>query len=686
MSDNNNGPPGGSGKNVQIPHAGDGGNPGAHNGQNGNHNNDGNPQVNNHDGGGGDGDDGDIMFEVDLPIDSPVDPFLNDRGDDNVIVPDEDPRHSIYELLNATAHPYTGPLRADVAAVVEDIYPSPATDPHGFYAELRQLDPQRQHYRHLDLLASAAASAPHEREVNALVHYWNARVPLPEPPAGGQPFEPPLQHLVSTAYFYRWWLHLLYQPVLFPMTQPIDYEASTARLRMLARVTDGIQDLRHAETAMGRAALEHLRQHPPPAETAWVDSFLRSVGDAYAHTARLFRQRGGGAAGLAVADAAYRALSVERRVCIQLLATEKLVERVLARRHVEDMHLSRRVRAFEHDDVARIPFSQAYALREAVTHALELEVRQIQHVANRTAAYRFFRRMTCLRPWRRLYLIFGDDDDYAAAAAAAARNGGGDGGGDGGGGGGGGGGNAGAGNGAGAGAARPNPLAAPVGVVRNILRRLNLIELDKKRGLQPLLLRPLPLRDLGADKICVVCQEGYAPEQVMLRTACNHDFHMHCIFKQWDSESWKRFQCALCRSQASAPGAILGVEPPSDEVSLGDVRWLRQEYRQLLQWQDENPGVPLSPAQKATRMAYWRRFTHNRDKRSIIGFGGRAYDWHPLPLLQMYEEEDLPTPPHPRYVYDVDLDRLVPEDPAQSPPMFRLRLRANEDPPPNMGN
>jgi hypothetical protein len=305
-----------------------------------------------------------------------------------------------------------------------------------------------------------------------------------------------------------------------------------------------------------------------------------------------------------------------------------------------------------------------YALREAVTHALEDEVRQIQHVANRTAAYRFFRRKSCPRPWRRLYLLIGSDADYAAAAARAAGSSG-DGDSD---------------AGAEGAAATPNPLAVPADTVRRVRRRLNLIDLDNKPGLQPMVLRPIAMRDVPADKICVICQEGYAPEQVLIRTTCNHDFHFGCIMKQWANETWKRFGCALCRHSAVPPGAALGIDVPADEVSHGDVRWLRADYRLLLEWMEQHPGEPLNRQQKALRMAYWRRFMHNRDKRSLIGFAGLPYNWQPLPLFQMYEEEGLPSPPHPLYNYIVDLDCFVPEEPDQEPPMFRFRLRANGEP------
>jgi hypothetical protein len=112
------------------------------------------------------------MFEHDISNESPVDPFAEHREDDDIDVPDNDPGGSIYAFLNATADPYRGPLNANLAAVLKDIYPAPATDHAGFYAAQRQLDPQHQRCRHSDLLVPAAASAPHERKVNVLAHCW----------------------------------------------------------------------------------------------------------------------------------------------------------------------------------------------------------------------------------------------------------------------------------------------------------------------------------------------------------------------------------------------------------------------------------------------------------------------------------------------------------------------------------
>jgi hypothetical protein len=147
----------------------------------------------------------------------------------------------------------------------------------------------------------------------------------------------------------------------------------------------------------------------------WIDEVLRTLPFAYAFVTHAFHGAGGGEAGLAAANTAYATFGAEWRLSMQLLAAEKLVERVLARRHVEDMHLSCRVHIFRHDDVAAMRFSDAYSFREAAAHFLEAAMRQIQYVANCTAAYRFLRHKSCLRQWRRLLHLCSDDANYAAA-------------------------------------------------------------------------------------------------------------------------------------------------------------------------------------------------------------------------------------------------------------------------------
>ncbi len=651
----------------------------------------------------GDDDDAAYYHDDNQPPDDSFEPKCHD---DNIDVPDNDPSGSIYAFLNATAQPHTDPLYPFVAAALEDIYPTPAASRASFYATLRQLDPLRTRYRHLELLTTAAARAPHERQLNALAHYWNAHTPATDIATVGS--DARLLHVARAAGWYRAWLQLLYEPVLVPVSAPIDYESASLQLRRLASVTNGIVALRRAESGLGAAELENFLRHAaasataaaaataaatssspaspsasPAPETAWIDDMLAAIPRAYAFVARAFDERGGGEAGLAAADTAYRAMHSERRLFAQLLATEQLVERVLARRHVEDMPLAERLHVFRHADLAGIPFVQVYALREATARFVAQEVRQIQHVAHSTAAYRYLRRTSCLRPWRALFLVVSDDAAYAGAAAAAAAD-------------------SDVGTNGGVATAttatdNPNyvrplhhPLAASATVVRRLDKRFAALSSSEKHAaLQPLLLRPVARRDLPTGKQCSICKKGFAADQVMLQTWCNHEFHLLCIFCRWDLDEpptltklQRFFRCYApnCRQHADPPGAVWGLHPLPRDIHAdsigGDVRLLHERYRSLLAWQRAHPAVPLSAEQKAVRMAYWRRRTHRLDRRrSILGWGGgaRAYDWHPLPLRQMYAEEGLPAPLHPPYVYDAAADRLVPANPTQQrAPMFRF--------------
>jgi hypothetical protein len=77
-------------------------------------------------------------------------------------------------------------------------------------------------------------------------------MPFPVDPSALAPL---LQHLARAAKWYRWWLTLLYEPALMPLPQPFDFAAATLHVRMLAGLTDELQELRPAETSMGAAAL-----------------------------------------------------------------------------------------------------------------------------------------------------------------------------------------------------------------------------------------------------------------------------------------------------------------------------------------------------------------------------------------------------------------------------------------------
>jgi hypothetical protein len=93
--------------------------------------------------------------------------------------------------------------------------------------------------------------------------------------------------------------------------------------------------------------------------------------------------------GLTAADAAYCMLPAETRVVAALPGTEKLVQRLLARRHVEAEHLSQRVFVFDVSDSARTPLPQLYPLHTAATAFIEQHERRIQLIAQHTHAYRF---------------------------------------------------------------------------------------------------------------------------------------------------------------------------------------------------------------------------------------------------------------------------------------------------------
>jgi hypothetical protein len=340
----------------------------------------------------------------------------------------------------------------------------------------------------------------------------------------------------------------------------------------------------------------------------------------------------------------------------QLLATEKLFERMLARRHIEDVHFARQVHVFDRDTCVQTLFALLYPAHWASCRFVEREMRNIQHVANRTAVYRYFKRTCIGRPWRRLHLVMAEGSGNNICSNGSGGHS----------------------NGAGGASTKQNIEAA---TVRSVAAHLDALA---GTPIQPLQVRPSLPSDFGDDDRCPICLDSWAPDQLVLETRCGeqagaargHFFHALCIFRRWDAETSPGFQCDACRqtppAAAAQPGAVFGFAAPPQHrpPTLGDVQQLRINYWALLLWRDAHPAWPLDFDMECVRMDYFRRLHHNRDRRSFVGFGGRPYNWHPLPLWDLYVEESLPEP-HPPYRYDAATDSLVCENPEDRPPAMR---------------
>ncbi len=600
-------------------------------------------------------------------------------NEDDIFRPDDAPDASIYAFLNSVADPYTGPLHPQNAAYIEDIYPRAGDDidPHGFYAALRQRDPHRTLYRHLDLFASAAASAPHELIADILSRRWHASGPVGLDDIRRSVITRPLEHVDA---WYKTWTRVLNWPQLADWELEGDRIDPTV-LQLVAYVTDGIERIRRAEPrlrwAPGRPAEpEGLDGQPrrPVTVATWVEHVFDAVSLAYLRVGQRFHNvsgAAGAAAGVAAADAEYWALPAETRLVAQLIATEKLVERMLARRHVEDVHLARQVHVLDRDECVQTAFCLLYPAHGAACRFVEREVRNIQHVANRTAAYRYFKRNRIGRPWRRLHLVMadgdggsGNDNDSDSAWGGASLRGDTAGNGDGGGGG------VVGGVGSGCSTADRDIDAA---TVRSVAEHLDALA---GTPILPLQVRPTLPSDFDDDDRCLICLDGWTKDQLVLETRCGeqqnaakgHFFHFLCIFRRWDAETSTGFQCDMCRQTVAAqPGALFGYTTAHPPPTMADLQQLRINYWHTLLWIDDHPDEELYFDMACVRMDYFRRLHHNRDRRSFIGFGGRPYNWHPLPLWDLYVEEGLPDT-HPPYRYDAETDSLVCVNPLDRPP------------------
>ncbi len=603
-----------------------------------------------------------------------LDQWLRDTGPP---YPDDDAGLSIYAFLPEVSEP-TGAaaptvLDASAAADIASTYPDVRRDI--FVAALRTHDPQCKKYRHLHLFAAAASAGPDERALDAQARFWDKHLPLNAQPSASwaraatattqtasEQEDPAVRHIVEMEHWLRQWFTLLYQPHLVTLTPPATLQPPD--LSALSQLTDLAQRLEHmrrreialrklrwdADVAEATAARQRTfdailadtaqrrRPRAPSVPAPWYAKVFANIERAYADLDYKFRSsvgssRDGGKMlrGIARADAAYRALPAETRVVAALLATGRLLERVLARRHVEREHLARRVWLFDTAASARTPLAQLWPLHTAATEFVEAEVRRIQHVAMHTHAYRYFQRTRIPQPWKELFLVMAcsndnDDDDDDEDEIRAVRG-----------------------------------ISEKLGPLKNTAR-------------QPLLLRPVAEQDMSFVAVCDLCGDRYAREQVVLKTWCNHLFHFACIFRRWDSETSSGWDCPTCAHTAAAPGSMFGLQTPHVAPDALAVNQLKQQYLGVLRLQQRHPEQPLQPWMKEVRMAYYRHMRHNRDKRSFVGV--RAYSWHPLPLEALYEEEGLPRT-HPQYRYDFKTHSLVPANRGDSSPQSRVVIDAN---------
>jgi hypothetical protein len=524
--------------------------------------------------------------------------------DGDVEIPETD-SGSIYDFLNAVSGPYDGRVDPLVAAELEGIYPSDE-----FYQALRAADPQRLQYRHLDLFASAAVVAPHERRMNRFAHVWEHNLAQFDVPtynelqhAGGT-----LDHLHAIHRWYRRWARWLNQREIVPVN-PQNGQSTSSRANLAVTLGDDIVDLRRREQEL----TSYLDRISFPA--TWMTNAYDAIITAYGAMRERFRDEG-----IAGAEAVYNSVPAAYRLVAILASTERLLERMLSRRHVEETRLSHRVFLFRLDEISHMNFSRLYPLRQKYSSFVNAAVRRIQYVANRTYGYRFFKRFYQLRPWKQLYLVVEPANEEEAQA------------------------------------------------IRDVVDQLN----AKNVRTYPLQLRPVNSGEVQGD-MCYICRDGFAREQVAIKTWCHHVFHFTCLYSMWDNDVSPGFLCPNCRYICPSVDQHFNTPDPVDRYTTDLVDAMRVRYHEIRHHQRHFPDQPLGHLEKADWWNYYRIRQHRHDTRSFIGV--REHIWQPLPVWDLYNNEDLPDEfPDVDYRYDEETDRLVPVDPNVQLPNLTMRL------------
>jgi hypothetical protein len=446
--------------------------------------------------------------------------------------------------------------------------------------------------------------------MNRFAHIWEhnlARFNVPTynelQHAGGA-----LDHLHAIHRWYRRWAKWLTQREIVPV-DPQNGQVTTSRARLAVTLGDDIADLRRREQEL----TSYLEAISVPA--TWMTNAYDAIITAYVAMRERFRDEG-----IAGAEAVYNSVPAAYRLVAILASTERLLERMLSRRHVEETHLSHRLFLFDLDQISHLNFRRLYPLRQRYSSFVNAAVRRIQYLANRTYGYRFFKRFYQLRPWKQLYLVIEPANEEEAQA------------------------------------------------IRDVVDQLN----AKNVRTYPLQMRPVNRDEVQGD-MCSICRDGFASEQVAIKTWCHHVFHFACIYRMWDTEVSPGFLCPNCRYICPSVDQHFNIRDPVDRYTTDFVDAMRVRYHEIRRHMRHFPDQPLGPLEKADWWNYYRIRKHRHDKRSFIGI--REHIWQPLPVRDLYHNEDLPDDlPDVDYRYDEDTDSLVPLDPNIQLPDLSMPL------------
>ena len=459
-------------------------------------------------------------------------------------------------------------------------------------AAVREADANHTNYRCLDIIAAAAASAP---QFFRMVSFSGKRIRALGD--GVDPTDPKvyqdkagLEHVNEMLDWYREWISWLHLETLSVEGQQDPF----SEIRKLWQIAETAERLKRTETQA------YFETDQDPCDH-WLTQTAQENFQGYLKIEKQFN-----ILGLDGVQAAYKEISPRARLVAALLAAERLFERMLAARHVEEMHLSKRIFLFDEEDLARESLWRLAVNKPTIQVCLDKDVRGIQFLIGRLYAYRFIRDWCYDRAWKRLFFVVntGEDEEMAKVTEEVA----------------------------------------------GLLAR----SAFDTRMLQ---VHPVAKSKIPRDELCSICCEYFQAEELLIQTHCDHVFHAICIFKHWDAETTLLHQCPNCRQQPRSLAERHNIQDPRPVFTMTETQIMEQEYRDASSWRRNNAGQPTTAAIRVRFLLHHRRKQCNRDRRHFMGRPD-AYNFHPVDFNKLWIDFQEGVPMDPEETLPGRLRRL----------------------------
>lgn len=441
-------------------------------------------------------------------------------------------------------------------------------------------DPDCTSYRSLHMFASASVVAPRFARLGELSKRWRRYIDDCSNSNLNDDGEPFIDYMVPVDHWLSIWVTWLYYHHIVPLHD--ENVRNLNFLRAIRRQFDRSKD-----------EAEHLLDGPLP--DSWFRDDCARICDGFRRLEEAFREGG------AQTDvrALFSQVPLRARAIAILIGTERLWERMLESRHVEGMHLSKRIWLFKQSHVARASRRRLQKHHRDSGQVLEENIRAIQGMTNSIDTLRFLREHHARRPWQQLYLVVDP------------------------------------------------PEGSPTDIVVDEINRRFGEDETAARSFQ---VHPMRKRNMAPDdKRCMICCEDYKSEDLLLYTWCKHLFHAVCVYRFWDQTMTKGLLCPYCRQETKTIGQSGEFEQddPHPAPSGHDLAQEVEEIREANDWLETFPNEPPTYEVRFIKMReYWRRKIEE-DKEQFVG-KRQPYDWWPIdfewlrniPTREMDEDSD----------------------------------------------